>query len=236
MHPVDFEQALLCVTASGSEASGCPGPTYFDAIDSHPYGIFGPNWHAYQPGDVSIPDVYKLVDVLHASEQLGTAMPKGAKDNWVTETSWDTDPPDPGGVPIQQQANWMEQAFYNLWKQGVSTVLWWQIQDSPPIPNYAASYQAGTYYIGGGAKPSATAFRFPLVTHRTNYKTVIAWSRAPASGIVSIQERTGSGWATLARARVKADEVFELPLHLIFRERLRAKLGGYTSISWTQKG
>ncbi len=231
--PVAFLQSLLCVTPSLHRAAGCTGPTYFDAIDSHPYGIYGPNWHAYWANDVSIPDVYKLVRVLNAAEKLGTALPHGHKANWVTETSWDSNPPNPGGVPIQQQALWMEQAMYNLWKQGVSTILWWQLADDPAS---TSTYQAGTYFLDGQAKPSATAFRFPLVTHRQSYKTVVAWSRAPATGIVAVQEQTGSGWRTVARARVKANEVFELPLHLIFRETLRATLGVYTSLSVTQAG
>jgi hypothetical protein len=129
----------LCMTTRLTEAGGCSGPTSFDAIDSHPYGIYGPNWHAYLADDVSVPDVYKLVNVLHAAEKIGTAVPRGAKGNWVTETSWDTDPPDPDGVPINEQALWLEQALYNLWKQGVSTVLWWQIEDSPPVPSYLPS-------------------------------------------------------------------------------------------------
>ncbi len=144
MHPVEFERSLLCVTQQLKRQSGCSGPTTFDAIDSHPYGIGGPNWHALLTDDVAIPDVYKLVRVLHAAERLGTAMPRGPKGNWVTETSWDTDPPDPNGVPVNTQARWLEEALFNLWKQGVSTVLWWQIVDSPPIPNYASTYQAGS--------------------------------------------------------------------------------------------
>ena len=163
-------------------------------------------------------------------------MPHGPKGNWVTETSWDTDPPDPHGVPINEQARWLEQALFNLWKQGVSTVLWWQIVDAPPIPNYASTYQAGVYYLNGRAKPSATSFRFPFITWRTNYKTVMTWSRAPTSGVVSIQDRTAGGWKTLAKVRVSARQVFEVPVHLIFRETLRAKIGSDTSLPWTQSG
>lgn len=236
MQPVEFERELLCVTPTFTEESGCSGPTDFDAIDSHPYGIYGPNWHALNADDVSVPDVYKLVKVLHAAESLHTAMPAGAKGNWVTETSWDTDPPDPNGVPIQKQARWMEQAFYNLWNQGVSTVLWWQIEDSPPIPNYSSTYQAGTYYLNGQPKPSATAFRFPFITWRKNYKTVTTWGRSPAAGVLSIQDLILGKWKTVTRVRVSANQVFEVPVHLIFRRQLRAKIGSYASLPWTQAG
>jgi hypothetical protein len=236
MQPVEFERELLCVTSTFTEESGCSGPTDFDAIDSHPYGIYGPNWHALNADDVSVPDVYKLVKVLHAAESLHTAMPTGAKGNWVTETSWDTDPPDPSGVPIQTQARWMEQAFYNLWNQGVGTVLWWQIEDSPPIPNYSSTYQAGTYYLNGQPKPSATAFRFPFITWRKNYKTVTTWGRSPAAGVLSIQDLILGKWKTVTRVRVSANQVFEVPVNLIFKRQLRAKIGSYASLPWTQAG
>jgi hypothetical protein len=236
MQPVEFERELLCVTAQFTLEGACNDPADFDAIDSHPYGIYGPNWHALNADDVSVPDVYKLVNVLHAAEKLGTAMPAGPKGNWVTETSWDTNPPDPNGVPIQEQARWMEQAFYNLWKQGVSTVLWWQIEDSPPIPNYASTYQAGTYYLDGQAKPSATAFRFPFITWRKNYKTVVTWSRSPAAGVLSIQDLILGKWKSVAKVRVSANQVFEVPVHLIFKRKLRAKIGSYISLPWTQAG
>jgi hypothetical protein len=236
MQPVEFERELLCITPVFTQDSGCSGPTYFDAIDSHPYGIYGPNWHALNADDVSVPDVYKLVRVLNASEKLGTALPAGTKGNWVTETSWDTDPPDPNGVPIQTQARWMEQAFYNLWKQGVSTVLWFQLVDSPPIPNYASTYQAGTYYLNGQAKPSATTFRFPFITWRKNYKTVTTWSRSPAAGVLSVQDLILGKWKTITKVRVSANQVFEVPVHLIFKRELRAKIGSYASLPWTQAG
>jgi hypothetical protein len=236
MQPVEFERALFCVTQQFTLEDGCNGPTDFDAIDSHPYGIYGPNWHALNSDDVSVPDVYKLVKVLHAAESLHTAMPAGAKGNWVTETSWDTDPPDPGGVPIQKQARWMEQAFYNLWNQGVSTVLWWQIEDSPPVPNYSSTYQAGTYYLSGQPKPSATAFRFPFITWRKNYKTVTTWGRSPAAGVLSIQDLILGKWETVTRVRVSANQVFEVPVRLIFKRQLRAKIGSYASLPWTQAG
>jgi hypothetical protein len=236
MPPVEFERELLCVTRQFTLQSGCDGPTSFDAIDSHPYGIYGPTWHALNADDVSVPDVYKLARVLHAAEKQRTAMPAGPKGDSVTETSWDTSPPDPHGVPVQKQARWLEQALYILWKQGVNTVLWWQLVDSPPVPDYASTYQAGTYYLSGKPKPSATSFRFPFVTWRTNYKTVMAWSRSPATGVVSVQDLILGKWKTITRVRVTAKQVFEVSLRLIFRRQLRAEIDGSTSLPWTQAG
>jgi hypothetical protein len=237
MRPVEFERVLLCVTRALTKARGCPDPTYFDAIDSHPYGtIYGPNYHASAADDVSIQDVYKLVRVLHAAEKFGTALPRGKKGDWVTETSWDTKPPDPQGIPSNEEAFWLEQELYDLWAQGVSTVLWWQLADAPPIPSYASSYQAGTYYLHGAAKPGATAFRFPFVAKRTNKTTVVVWGRAPAAGLLAIQEKTGRRWQTLERVRVSAFQVFEIRLHLSQKETLRGMIGADVSLPWTQAG
>ena len=138
----------------------------FDVYDHHPYDIKGPTHPALNADDATVPDVSKISRVVRAAERAGRVLPRGPKPFWTTEISWDTNPPDPNGVPIQTQARWLEQAMYVLWRQGVSNVLWLQIRDSPPIPSYAASYQAGLYYLGGGAKPAATAFRFPFVTNR----------------------------------------------------------------------
>ena len=237
MHPVAFERALLCLGENLKESAGCPGPTYFDAFDSHPYGISGPTTTAYYADDISVPDVHKLTTVVRAAQQAGTAMPHGVKGNWVTEISWDTDPPDPEAVPIQEESRWLEQSLYILWKQGVSTILWWQLVDSPPIPNYADTYQAGVFFLNGAAKPGATAFRFPFITFRTSRKLVTGWGRAPTTGTLIVQKQLlRGGWDTIARTRVSAQQVFEIPFALRGSGTLRAKLVRYTSLTWKQAG
>jgi hypothetical protein len=235
MHPVAFERDLLCLGENLQETAGCPGPTYFDAIDSHPYGISGPTSTAYYADDVSVPDVHKLTTVLRAAQQAGTVMPHGVKGNWVTEISWDTDPPDPEAVPIQEESRWLEQSLYVLWKQRVTTILWWQLVDSPPIPNYADTYQAGVFFLNGTPKPGATAFKFPFITFRSSRTRVTGWGRAPTAGVVVVQKQLTSGrWDTIAQIRVSALQVFEVPFPLGGSGTLRARLGHYTSLTWSQ--
>ena len=167
MPPVAFDRGLFCLRDDAALTPlSCPDPPHLDALSHHPYGIGGPLWHALNPDDAAVPDMYKIARVLHAAERAGHVLPAGPKQLWVTEISWDSSPPDPNGVPILEQAHWLEQSLYVLWRQGVDTVLWLQIVDSPPIPNYGSTYQAGLYYLGGGAKPAAQAFRFPFVTRR----------------------------------------------------------------------
>lgn len=235
MPPVAFDRALFCLRDNAHlTPSRCPAPPHFDALSHHPYGIRGPLWHALNPDDAAVPDVYKIARVLHAAEHAGHVRPAGAKQLWVSEISWDSSPPDPEGVPVAEQARWLEQALYVLWRQGVDTVLWLQIVDSPPIPNYGSTYQAGLYYLGGAPKPAAQAYRFPFVTQRLNKGHIEAWGRAPHAGKLAIEVLRAGRWAVLRRLRVHTDQVFQAVLAIHGRAVLRAQGDPDTSLAWVQ--
>ncbi|HWF74392.1 MAG TPA: hypothetical protein VG186_13675 [Solirubrobacteraceae bacterium] len=233
MPPVQFDRGLFCLNARLSP-TGCSNPPHLDALDHHPYGIQGPLWHALNPDDAAVPDIYKIARVLHAAQRYGHVLPRGPKSLWATEISWDSNPPDPRGVPIQKQARWLEQALYVLWRQGVDTVLWLQVADSPPIPNYGASYQAGLFYLNGKSKPAAQAYRFPFVTQRANSSRVKAWGLAPQTGSLAIEKLSGGQWKLVRRLSVSNRQVFQTTLTIRGRAVLRAQLGSETSLTWTQ--
>jgi len=230
MSPVTFDQYLFCLNPKDRKV-GCSNPPHFDAIDHHPYGIGGPEAHAPNTADATVPDIYKLVRVLDVAERDHTVLPAGKKAVWVTEIAWNTSP---GDVPIATQARWLEQALYVLWHQGVSTVLWYRLADEPIEPNQAISTYSGVYYIGGSAKPSATAFRFPFLTNRRNKTTVVAWGRAPQAGQLKIEQQAKHGWTVLTQFTVTKLEVFQIPLRLKGHATLRAVLGNNTSLTWSQ--
>jgi hypothetical protein len=235
MPPVAFDRGLFCLNNNARlTPTTCTNPPHLDAVDHHPYGVGGPLWHAFNADDVAVPDIYKIARVLSAAERAGHVLPSGAKRLWVTEISWDSSPPDPDGVPIVQQARWVEQAMYVLWSQGVSTVLWYQIVDSPPIPNYASTYQAGMYFLDGAPKPAARAFEFPFVTKRLKPKQVQAWGRAPIAGRLAIEALQGKRWVVVSRLSVRARQVFLLTLPIRGTKALRAQVGAQTSLTWTQ--
>ena len=131
-------------------------------------------------------------------------------------------------------ARWLEQTFYVLWSQGVSTIMWYQLVDGPPAPNYLDAYQAGVYLLNGTAKPGAVAFRFPFLANRLNPAEVEAWGRAPASGKLVIEMLTQGQWRVMDRLTVHADDVFEAPIALTGKGSLRAQLAGETSLVWQQ--
>ena len=236
MQPVEFDLELFCLSSTFIKLP-CPDPAQFDILDHHPYAIEGPNFHALNANDVAIPDMSKLILPLRAAERLHTIGGAHHHEVWATEVSWDSAPPNPEGVPVSTQAKWLEETFYLLWQQGVSTVTWYQIIDSPPIPSYALSYEGGTHYLSGEAKPSAQAFLFPFITRRLSRKQVLAWGKNPSGkGAVAIERQIGSQWRRIATAHSGANGIFQTHFKLRGSAALRARNENQLSLAWQQTG
>ena len=231
IQPVTFVEDLLCLQGSSHlRRSRCPHPAHLDVLDHHPYDIGGPYQHAVNSGDVSVPDMGKLRRLLRAARRYRTALPRKAKHIWATELGWASNPPDRQGVSLGQQARWLEEALYVLWRQGISTACWLQIADDSG-PNALA---AGLYFAHGRPKLAATAFRFPFVVVVRKHQPVRAWVLAPAAGTLRIQRRAGSRWVTVRHVRIQRQGVFWGKLKLHGHPTLRALLGRRTSLSWAK--
>lgn len=232
--PVPFWQGVLCLAGQprAPVRIACPDPAHFDILAHHPYSVGPPTEAALNPGDVSIPDLGKLTRLLRAAERLGTALPARRHAVWVTETSYDSSPPDPRGIPIETQARWLEQTFGELWHEGVSAVFWNQVGDQPPIPSYAATVQSGVYYRGGAPKPALTAYRFPLVTWPAGAGTSELWGRSPVAGRVELEERIHGRWRVLRRLTAGAHQVFVVRVPARHLGAVRALAGAQTSLVW----
>ena len=215
----------------------CPDPPHLDALSHHPYGIGGPLWHALNPDDAAVPDMYKIARVLHAAERVGHVLPAGPKQLWVTEISWDSSPPDPDGVPILEQAHWLEQVVLRTLAPGRGyRALAADRRLRRRSRTTAARIRPACTTSTAAAKPAAQAFRFPFVTQRLNASQIQAWGRSPAEGKVAIEQLRGTRWVLLRRLSVRADQVFTTTLRVRGSATLRAQLGAQTSLPWTQRG
>jgi hypothetical protein len=235
--PALFWRDVLCVREAGSALVGihCSDPAHFDVLAHHPYSVGDPETAALNADDVSIPDIGKLTRILRAAERTGGALPHIHHPIWVTETGYNTRPPNPGGVPVQEEALWLEQTLWLLWRQGVSLVTWDTIVDQAPDPSYSDTSQSGIYYLDGKPKPALTAFRFPLVAWRTGRSTVSVWGRAPRSGRLTLERRTASGrWAGVLTLRVNIGDTFVTHFVDTGSVTVRAQLGTLTSLPWSQ--
>jgi hypothetical protein len=232
MNPATFVQNLLCLRGARLRSAHCKTPAHFDVLDHHPFDIGGPLQPAVNPGDISVPDMGKLTRLLSAARRARTALPRGHKRLWAGELIWTSKPPDPGGVPLLRHARWLEQALFVLWRQGVNTVFWLQIADDANAQSTGLG--GGLYFSNGRPKPAATAFLFPFVTQRQSSRQVRAWGRAPTTGRLSIQRRTGGHWVTVKRIGVRKSATFFVPLKLAGAAKLRARVGRVTSVTWAQ--
>lgn len=233
MQPAEFVRELLCLHGQALALERCPDPAHFDILAHHPYAVNGPFAPALNADDVSVADFGKLKRPLAVALRTGRALPRAHKRLWVTEFSWDSNPPDPHGVPIAEQARWIEEAFYELWREGVGTITWFNVVDQPPVPDYGSTYQSGVYYLNGRPKPAAQAFLFPFVVERSARGRWTVWGIAPGSGTVLIQRRSSSRrWTPVMRLRAYTAGVFTRDMTLKGRPLMRASLGTERSLTF----
>jgi hypothetical protein len=234
--PVLFLRNLLCLEGGVLRKAACLEVAHFDILSDHPIAVGSPTQSATSPLDVTTPDIGRLTKVLEKAEQTKRVLPAGKKPLWVTEFWYDTNPPDPSGISLGTQARWYEQDLYSFWKQGAQVAIALQLRDSPEGKSYALTYQSGAYFVDGSPKPSATAFRFPFVGHRTGPFKVALWGIAPRAGKVKVQALRNGGWKTLGSISAKGPgRPFTGEVQLLRFAKLRAVIGDEASLAWAQR-
>jgi hypothetical protein len=231
VQPVTFLENVLCLNAKLQKV--CDKTAHFDVLASDPYDVGSPTTPAINADDASAPDMGKLTNVLQAALEARTALPDAAKPLWVTEFGYDSDPPNPAGLPLAEQARWLEQSLYVFWSEHVSTVLWYLIRDQPGR-DYATTYDSGVYFYSGKTKPSYTAYQFPLVVAEHGSKSQ-AWGIAPAGGKVFVQELLAGHWQTVDSFHAAAGAVFDglIATPTAKTSLYRAIEGSHRSLTWT---
>jgi len=231
MRPLAFLRQMFCL--NNNLGSACNATTHLDALSHHPINVTNPpDYRAINHDDIEVADFHKLVPLIHAAERTGHVLPAGPHPLWATELAWYTKPPSKFGIPPAEQARWLEQGLYLLWKQGASVAVNFLLRDAPHTNVFSGS--SGVFFGNGKQKPSYKSFRFPFVTHRISNQRVGAWGKAPESGQLEIQRHAASGWVTIKRMPVSLGQVFTAPLDLSAATDLRAKIGSDTSLSWHQ--
>ena len=102
--PMRFTRLLLCMQGVKNPQptkGNCEGGVHFDIFDIHPYTSGGPS-HEGGVNDVELGDLGKLPTLLKAADRAGRIKGSGGHTElWITEFSWDSQPPDPGGLPMK---------------------------------------------------------------------------------------------------------------------------------------
>jgi hypothetical protein len=172
--------------------------------------------------------------VLDAAVKAGNVVSTLPVRFWVTEFAWDSNPPDPGGVPVELEGRWVAESLYRMWSSGVSLVTWFTLRDQP----FATSpYQSGLYFLGSTfardrPKPALTAFRFPFVAYPAGNKVSI-WGRTPTNraGAVVVEQRAASSWRVVARLHAGSDGIFSSLVRPVGTGPLRATFAAANATS-----
>jgi hypothetical protein len=228
--PLRFMRELLCMSKGPKPKPTCAARVKFDIWSHHPYTSGGPTHHAILPDDVSLGDLPEMRALLQAAVKAHHVVSSQRVRFWVTEFSWDTNPPDSNAVPVLLQARWTSEALYRMWQNGISLVTWLELRDQPFTPEFPV--QSGLYYRGSSLqadrpKPTLLAFRFPFVAY-TRSAGVLVWGRTPTSraAIVYLEWRRSGGWRRLATVRADRYGIFTrtvghaLPVSAWVRARL----------------
>jgi hypothetical protein len=230
--PLDFMRRLLCLKGRARPVTiqGCSGRTRFDIWANNPYTTGGPFHSSYGIDDVSLGDLPEVPKVLRAGKRYRKVLSFSKSiPLWVTEFSWDSNLPDPGGVSMNILKKWVPEAMHQAWKAGVSKFFWLSLRDWPRASGlpYSQTYESGLYFRGDNLeadrpKPILNAFRFPFVAYRTR-RGLAVWGRTadsrPARLIVSYKYK--QGWRNVGSVRAGANGVFTglLRTKLVTRNR-----------------
>jgi hypothetical protein len=188
-----------------------------------------------------------MAKVLRAAIKQGRVISTRPVQLWASEFGWDTNPPDPQGVPIGLQARWISEAFFRMWGAGVSVASWFQMRDGWGDD---ARFADGLYTNcpnqpenPGCDKPkiSFDSFRFPFVAFRRDRLHVLVWGKTPSSvpGMVVIEQKRGAGFARVATLATDGYGIFQriLRIKATWRGGLRARLpdGSVQSLPFSLK-
>jgi Cellulase (glycosyl hydrolase family 5) len=218
--PMRFTRELLCMKGKTNPKpikGACPEGVHFDIFDIHPYSTGGPT-HEGRPNDVQAGDLAKLQTLLKAADKAGRIQGQFKRTPlWITEFSWDSDPPDPGGLPMRILTQWTAEAMHEAWVNGVSHFFWYSLRDEPFLPNVPSSItvQSGLYFRADNLqndqpKEVLATFHFPFVAF-AGKKGLEFWGRTPSSqgGQVRIEVFRGGKWRKAGTATADSQGIFK---------------------------
>jgi hypothetical protein len=231
--PLSFMRDLLCLSKRLKPRRSCPEPVHLDAWSHHPYTSGSPTHRVSNPSSVSIRQLPRMRRVLRAAVRFKRIVHSAPVRFWATEFSWDSNPPDPNGVPSRLHARWTAEALYRMWQAGVSQVTWFQLRDEAADGRpHAQLFESGLYrrctrgLACDKAKRALSAFRFPFVAFRSRAGRARVWGRTPGGvrARVTVEQATGRGWRRLARISTNQHGIFRRKLRLRNSSPLRARL------------
>jgi hypothetical protein len=211
--PLQFTRLLLCLSAGPHPHRVCKTQVHADAWSVHPYTTGGPSTLPANPNNLWIDNLGSLTSLVQAAQRLGTLVSAQPVQTWVTEFSWDSNPPDPKGVPAALEQRWVAETLYRSWRAGVHVFTWYSLRDeqSATVPQRAGLYFECAQSIACDTpKPAELSFRFPFVAYPAGRRRVLIWGRTAfgARGVVQVQWLAGKSWRAFMKLSTDSDGIF----------------------------
>jgi hypothetical protein len=219
-----FLRALYCVderwqplTGTAGAELGCPAnpadfraanPALFESAGyaHHPYELLlSPSVKPLRPNWVTIANLSRLTDAL--DRIFGVYGSPRRMPIYLTEYGYQTNPPDPLGVTLAKQAEYLNQSEYIAWRNPRVRTLsqFLLVDDDPAIP---ASFQSGLLLRDSRTpKPAFDAYRLPiwLPSPRVRHgRSVRVWAQLraapndqPATATVEYRQKGATAWRAL---------------------------------------
>jgi hypothetical protein len=156
--PVDFMSKVFCL--------GCSRHPRFDVtgISDHPYtydAIASPAKFMGKAGDAPIGAVNRLVKLLDTAARYGIVPRRTPV--YLTEFGFQTRPPDPYGVSLQQQAVYLNYSDYVAYRNPrIASTAQYELNDDP----HQAVFNTGLRFKDGRPKPALAAYALPIYVAR----------------------------------------------------------------------
>lgn len=217
--PLEFTRRLFCLSKGPSVERVCQTEVHVDAWSVHPYTTGGPSTRPANQDNVWIYNLGALTTLVHAAQRLGTLVSPHRAQVWVSEFSWDSNPPNRHAAPIGLLRRWVPEALYRSWLAGIDVFTWFTIDDTPQS---SPPLLSGLYFSCSAGiscdepKPTAASFRFPFVAFKLDRRRALVWGRTPAGtpGRVQVQWRGPTSWRNLARLSTDSNGIFTARLRL----------------------
>jgi hypothetical protein len=211
--PLRFTRLLLCVSAGPHPHRVCQAQIHADAWSVHPYTTGGPSTLPANLDNLWIENLGSLTTLVRSAQRLGTLVSAQPVQTWVTEFSWNSNPPDPKGVPAALEQRWVAETLYRSWHAGVRVFTWYALRDEQFAvpPQRAGLYFECTQGIAcDTTKTVELSFRFPFVAYPSAGRHALIWGRTPlgATGVVEVQWLQGRSWRTLMKLSTDSDGIF----------------------------
>lgn len=189
--PLDFTRKALCMKGNFRKPRPkrrCNYRVKADAWAVHPYTTGSPIHQPRRPDNMSIATLPWMNKLLRKANRANHLISEHGRTRlWVTEFSWDSRPPDPGGVPSGLLNRWVSQAMYMMYKARVQTMTWFGLRDQARDGDtpWTDTFESGLYRRGetifdDRAKPVLKAFRQPFYAERTR-RGIRFWGRTADS-------------------------------------------------------